>query len=518
MTPLPASRRRAVIAVAVAVGAVGFTTTAITVGTRGMAQELSLTTAQLGWVVNAYLVTAAALVLVGGRLGDVVGRVRTFAVGLGAFAVGSVIGVVSQGFAVLVVARVGQGIGAALILPSSIELIAQFSPRGTEGSGFRWRGLVYASSFAVGPLLGGVLTDWFSWRWVFALDAVLVAVAAVVALPLRNQPGRGTHAPTRDFAGAALVAVLVASVVLLSERVATWTPASARSMVTLGVALLSGAALVWHERRTEHPLVHPFILRDRTVLGANVATVGASLGMLSLLYFFNLFAQSAATLDHGAVSVIAALVPFVASMALCAVLAHWLGHRIGPQVPVVVGLLLMVAGFWMLSRTSSATTNADLVIPLALSGIGAGIANASLTSVAVLHLPAGRMNEAAGWISLSRFLGSAMALAVGTATFLAVTATVPSSDGVPGVAAVTTTVPPQDAFDIAAAALDRDLSGPLMAATEAATAERFARTMAVTAGTLAVITVVSWWLLRPKRRAGTPVPPSDARPPDASVA
>ena len=484
-----------------AVGAVGFTTTAITVGTRGMAQELSLTTVQLGWVVNAYLVTAAALVLVGGRMGDVVGRVRTFALGLAAFVVGSVIGAVAQGFVLLVVARVGQGIGAALILPSSIELIAQFSPTGREGSGFRWRGLVFASSFAVGPLLGGVLTDWFSWRWIFVIDAALVGVAGMVGLPLRNRPGRGTHQPTRDFAGAALVAALVAAVVLLAERLATWTPGSVRSAVTLAVALAAGIALVRHERRTEHPLVHPFILKDRTVLGANVATVGASLGMLSLLYFFNLFAQSAATFDQGAVSVIVALVPFVASMALCAFLAHWLGHRIGPRVPVVLGLALMVAGFWMLARTSSATTSSDLVVPLALSGIGAGIANASLTSVAVLHLPAGRINEAAGWISLSRFLGSAMALAVGTATFLSVTATVPGAGGVPGVPEpVTSTVPADDAFDIAAAALDRDLSGPLRAATHAATAERFARTMAMTAITLAATTVISWWLLRPKGR------------------
>ena len=233
MTTGQASRHRAVIAVAVAVGAVGFTTTAVTVGTRGMAQELSLTTVELGWVVNAYLVTAAALVLVGGRLGDVIGRVRTFALGLGVFAVGSAIGIAAQGFVLLVMARVGQGIGAALILPSSIELIAQFSPEGREGSGFRWRSLVYACSFAVGPLVGGVLTDWYSWRWVFVVDTVLVAAAALVALPLRNRPGRGTHSPTRDFAGAALIAVVVAAFVLLAERLATWTLGSVRSIATL---------------------------------------------------------------------------------------------------------------------------------------------------------------------------------------------------------------------------------------------------------------------------------------------
>ena len=188
-------------AVMLAVAAVGFTTTAITVGTRGMANELSLSTAELGWVVNAYLVAAAALVLVGGRLGDIIGRLRTFLLGLAVFAAGSVLGAVSWAFAPLVVARVGQGIGAALIVPATIELISEYSNEGREGDGFRWRGLVYASSFAIGPLVGGMLTDWLSWRWIFGFDVVLVLVAAIVVVPLRNHSGRGTHQPTRDLTG-----------------------------------------------------------------------------------------------------------------------------------------------------------------------------------------------------------------------------------------------------------------------------------------------------------------------------
>ncbi len=495
---------------AVASGVVGLTTTAVTVGTRGMAVELSLSTVELGWVVNAYLVTAAALVLVGGRLGDVVGRVRTFDLGLAVFAAASLLGVVAPGFRVLMAARIGQGIGAALILPASIEVIAEYSPVGTENSGFRWRSLAYASSFAVGPLIGGVLTDWYSWRWIFALDAALVVAAGVLALPLRNHPGLGTHRPTHDFIGAGLAAVLIALVVVLAERLAVWQFVSARSGGTAAVCVVLAWLLIRHERRTEHPLMHRFILQDRAVLGANIATVGASLGMLSLLYFFNLFAQSAATFGHGAISVLAALVPFLVSMAVCAAFAHWLGHRIGPRGPVTVGLVLMILGFSLLTAVTGDTTRSDLLVPLAVAGIGAGIANASLTSVAVLHLPAGRMNEAAGWISLSRFLGSAMALAVGTATFLSVAAAGAAGNLAEGSGRVPSATPDGDAFDLAAAALDRDLSGPLMAATHSATAERFTRTMGVTAAVLVVITAVSWWLLRPDRPAGN-APSSSGR-------
>ncbi len=483
-----------------AVGAVGFTTTAITVGTRGMARELSLSTVELGWVVNAYLVAAAALVLVGGRLGDVIGRVRTFALGLAIFAGGSVLGAASWGFVPLVLARIAQGAGAALILPATIELIAAFSNSGRESVGFRWRGLVYASSFAIGPLVGGMLTDWLSWRWIFAIDAVVVALAAAVALPLRNRAAGGTHQPTRDFTGAVLVAVLVATVVLFAEQFATKDAASAASGVTLAVAVVTSVALVRHERRTPHPLVHPSILRNPLVLGANVATLGASLGMLSLLYFFNLFAQSAATFDSGAVSVLVALIPFIASLMFSAHLADWLGGRLGPRWPAVVGLTLMTAGFGLLATTSVGTTRNQMLLPLALSGLGAGIANASLTGVAVLHLPAGRTNEAAGWISLSRFLGSALALAVGTAAFLSVTAPAVAGGDVSGAPPVSTSVSSGKAFDLAVATLDRDLSGPLIAATQAATTERFARAMLVTTVLLAVITALAWWLMAPRRR------------------
>jgi MFS family permease len=500
-----------VIAVVMAVGAVGFTTTAVTVGTRGMARELSLSTAELGWVVNAYLVAAAALVLLGGRLGDIVGRVRTFALGLAVFSCGSVLGALSGGFGILVLARVVQGFGAALILPASIELIAEYSRAGREGAGFRWRGLVYASSFAMGPLVGGVLTDWLSWRWIFGIDAIVVALAGVIALPLRHHPGRGSHQRTRDFTGAALAAVLVATVVLFAEQLDAWGAVWVPSVVMLVVASVALFALVRHERRTEHPLVHPSLFRNRAVLGANVATVGASLGMLSLLYFFNLFAQSAATFDDSAMAVVVALIPFIASLALCAQFVHWFGHRVGPRGPAVLGLALMTVGFAMLATTSAATTRPEMILPLALSGLGAGIANASLTSVAVLHLPAGRINEAAGWISLSRFLGSALALAVGTAAFLSVTAPALVTEEASQSVAGTTSSSSGTAFSLAVATLDRDLSGPLVAATQAATAERFARTMLATTVVLVVITALSWWLLRP-RQSAVDAAPSYSRP------
>jgi hypothetical protein len=261
-------------------------------------------------------------------------------------------------------------------------------------------------------------------------------------------------------------------------------------VVTIVVILALLIALIHHERRTEHPLVHPALLGNRLVAGANVATLGASIGMVGLLYFFNLFAQSAVGFDSNAMGVIAALVPFGVSLIVCAQFARWLRIRVGPRWPAVLGLGLMTVGFGLLATTTGATSKTQLVVPLVITGLGAGVANASLTGVAVLDLPAGRVNEAAGWISLSRFLGSALAIAVGTTTYLSIGGPEPPVGT--GVSGGTT-------FDVAVERLDHDLFAPLITATQDASAERFARTMLLTAVVLGIITVVSWWLLGTRR-------------------
>ena len=452
-----------------------------------MAQELSLTTTELGWVVNAYLVVAAALVLAGARLGDVIGRVRTLEVGLMVFVGASLLGVAAPGVAAIIVARMLQGVGAALILPAGIEVIAEYARDPAEVNEFRWRGLAYACSFAVGPLFGGLLTDLFSWRWVFVVAGVAGFVGWLSVRPLHHHPGRGSHRPTDDFLGAVMAAALVGLVIVLAERLAVWRLVSLEFLAGVALVLLLSLALFLHERRAEHPLLHRQVIEDRRVLGANVAGLGASIGMVSLLYFFNLFAQSAASFSGGVVAVLAALAPFVTSMLLCAVLAHRLGVRFGPTGPVVAGFILMIVGFGWLSRVTVQTVETELWVALAVAGVGAGITNASLTGAAVLGLPAGRINEAAGWNGVARFLGSAIALAVGTTTFLSVY----GEGGAHPESAYTS----GDVFDAAVETLRHDLSGPLRAVTDAETAQRFARTMGATALMLTAIALAACVLL-----------------------
>jgi MFS family permease len=488
-----------VVAVCVAVAVVGINTTAIGVATRGVADELDVSLRELEWIVGAYLVAAAAFALVGGRLGDVIGRTRTFMIGCAVFVAGCLIAALAPGAAVLIAARAIQGVGAAFVMPASIEVIAAYAPRGGPQIGFRARGIVYASAFGIGPLVGGVLTDNSSWRAVFWLELALLLIAMVVSRPLLRVPSQLPRPPTRDFLGAALVAIVVFLLVFLASRGRGWGWTLWPTGVVAVITLIVGACAVRVEARTEHPLIHRSLLRDRLVIGANVATLGASIGMIGLVYFFSVFAQSALVFDSTALGVGFALLPFTLSIIGFAFIARFLSRRFGMSGPVIGGLGLAVVGFAWLGATTVGTDEAQLVIPLALCGVGAGVANAGLTTPAVMTNRK-RIDEAAGLISLTRFVGSAIAIAIGTATYLAVG--VPPAEVAQGRSNPASTVLGGSAYRRAVVTLREDLRRPFAAATRSSTVHAFATTMRITALILAVLTVASAVLLISGRRSG----------------
>lgn len=501
----PASSRRAVVAVCVAVAVVGVNTTAIGVATRGIADEMGVSLRELEWIMGAYLVTAAAFALVGGRMGDVVGRTRTFMIGCGVFVVGCLLAAVAPGATVLIVARAIQGVGAALVMPASIEVLASHAPPNGPHGGFRARGIVYASAFGIGPLIGGVLTDNVSWRAVFWGELAFLIVAMGVALPLLRATSQLLKPPTRDFLGAALAAVVVFLVVFIASRGRTWGWALWPTAALVVLTLALGTLLVWLEARTKHPLIHRGLLRDRLVIGANVATLGASIGMLGLVYFFNVFAQSALVFNSTALGVAFALLPFTLSIIGFALIAGFLSRRLGVSGPVIAGLGLSVIGFAWLATVTVGTTETQLVVPLVLCGVGAGIANAGLTTPAVMTNRK-RVDEAAGLVSLTRFIGSAIAIAIGTASYLSVAV------GSPGNAVAAGRVDPAaaalggSAYRRAVATLRIDLRRPFEAATRESTVHAFASTMRLAAIALTVLTVISAIILL------APTTPRDGHP------
>ncbi len=494
-----------------AVAAVGVTTTALGVVGRPVADDLGVGAVALGWAVNAYLLVAASLALVGGRLGDRFGRRRAFGAGCALFAVGSAVAALAPGVAVLILGRVLQGLGAAVLLPSSIEVIAAERRGVDEHRALLVRGTTFSVAFGIGPLVGGLVGDTLGWRWLFVLVGALAVMPAVVALAGRGGPEPEGEA-LRDVPGAVLSVIGVLGVVLLAERSRTWGSSWwGLAAAALGAIVL--VAFVALERRSPAPLLHPSLLRDRVVAGGDLATFASSLGMLGLLYFFGIYATSAAALELSGLEVALALVPFAASLALLGWFAGYLVRRLGRAVPVVLGLGLMAAGFLVLSRTTAGADDAALLVPLAVCGVGAGLANACVTGPAVLWVRQLRVGEAAGVASLARFSGTALAVAMGTATYLGVgthhvvasgaapapAAEVAAAGGSPGVGA-DELVLGGNAFERALAGLDHDLREPFRRAVQLDTVDGFSATMRWTGVTVAVAAVVSGWLLRRGRQ------------------
>ncbi|MEZ5141483.1 MAG: MFS transporter [Acidimicrobiales bacterium] len=498
----PDRARWATVVVCVSVAVIGVNTTAVSVTALDMADELELGAVTLSWVVNAYLLTAASFALIGGRVGDELGRSRTLAIGCGVFTLGSLTAAVAPGDTVVLVGRVLQGLAAALVLPSGIEVLHATTPQRTaERRSYRWRGIVYATAFGVGPLVGAALTDLVGWRAFFVLEVLVMGALTLACFPLRSASRRGRRRRTDDLLGAVLAVPLVALLVLFAERALGWGLVWWPTLVVAVAILGLGVAFVHVERRRPHPLLHLSLLHRRRLVGANVAVLAASIGMVGLLYWCNLFAQSAAVFDATALAVVVLLAPFIVSIVAYTQLAMWLGHRFGGYVPVLVGLSSSVVGFWLLSRTGPDTTEAQLLVPLAVCGLGAGVANAGLVGAAVLDLPPGRLDEAAGITTLARFAGSALAIAIGSASFLAVAPGVEVAQAAQAVDAEQVALGGRS-LDRSLAKVDAALVQRLLATVRADAAEVFARTMRVAAVVVLVLLVLATWLLR----AGGPPP------------
>ena len=304
-------------------------------------------------------------------------------------------------------------------------------------------------------------------------------------------------APTRDWRGAVLVTAAIALTMIGAGRIRVWGWSSGRTIAMGAVVSAVVLALLVVERRTPHPLIHPSVWRDRVVIGANLATIAASVGMVGLIYFFSALAQSAAVFESTGLSVAVALGSFTITIAAFATVSGRLARSFGFAAPVLTGLVISVAGFLWLSATTTGTTEAQMLIPLSLCGFGAGIANGGLVSPAVLSGRLVRVDEAAGLTSLARFLGAAVAVVIGTSTYLAVAV------GDVGVASA----PPVDAsvavgasaYQRAVEVLRSDLRSPFEAAARTQTVEAFAATMRFTALLVAALAVISSWLLRRAR-------------------
>lgn len=366
--------------------------TVVNVALPRIGQDLDADLAVLQWTVNAYLLTLAGLILVGGALGDRFGRRRVFVLGVVWFAVGSLLCGLAPNAGVLVAARALQGVGGALLTPGSLALIQGSIRAADRGRAVGlWSGLGGVGA-AVGPFVGGWLVDGPGWRWVFLLNVPLAALCVPVAL--RHVPeSRDPQAHGRfDVVGALLGA---ASLALLTYALIEARTAGAPVIVAAVGGVLLAGAFVSVERRRADPMVPPEIFASRQFTAVNLVTLCVYAAFSG--FFFFVVLQLQVVSGYSALAAGAALLPTTALMLLLSARSGEVGERIGPRIPLTVGPLLCAAGTLLMLRVGPGASYAADVLP-AMLVMGAGMVTlvAPLTATVLASVDPGRAGLASG--------------------------------------------------------------------------------------------------------------------------
>ena len=356
--------------------------TVVNVALPHIGEDLDTSVAGLQWVLNGYLVTLSALILLGGSLGDLFGRKRVFQTGVVLFALASVACALAPNDAALVLGRVAQGVGGALLTPASLAILeASFRPEDRPRAIGAWSGLSGVAA-AIGPFVGGWLVDAASWRWIFLINLPLSAV--VVAIAARHVPESFDPRADRriDVAGAALVALSLGALSwgLIAAGDRGWAAPSVVLTLVAGVAAM--VAFVVVESRSSHPMLPLDIFRSAQFRAANLVTaaVYAALGGV----FFLLTIQLQQVLGYSALEAGAATLPITLLMLALSARSGALAARIGPRLQMTMGPLLVAFGMLLMTGIKEGVGYWTQVLPaVVVVGLGLATTVAPLTSTAL---------------------------------------------------------------------------------------------------------------------------------------
>jgi EmrB/QacA subfamily drug resistance transporter len=371
--------------------------------------DLNMPAASLLWVINAYVLVFGALLLFGGRVGDLFGRRRVLRIGLGLFVAASLLGGLAPNGTLLIAARALQGVGAALAAPNALALIATTFPAGKpRNSAMAAYGAMSAVGIIGGLLLGGALTGLLDWRWTFFINVPvgLAVLAGTGALP-EGSRGRGRLDTPGAVTGTGAMVALVYGLTRAGEH--GWTDALTLAAFAAAAVLL--VVFVGLQRRTAGPLLPLSLFADRNRAGAYATVLFIGAGLMGSFYLLALFLQQ--VLQYGALKTGIASLPFAAGIILASGMASKLVERLAPRVMAAPGLLLAAGGMAWLSRLGVDPSYAvDIVPALFLTSFGLGLAFVPLTLTAVHRIAEDRAGVASALVNMAQQIGAALGLAV----------------------------------------------------------------------------------------------------------
>ena len=375
--------------------------------------DLGFSISGLQWVVNAYTIFFAGFLLLGGRAADLFGRRRVFLIGLGMFTAASFLGGLAQTQGMLLVARALQGLGGAVLAPATLTIITTtFSEGPARARALGVWSAVAAAGASAGALLGGILTDLLSWRWILFVNVPIGIVAITAARAFLPESRADLGHRRLDAAGAVTVTAGLVALVYAVVRTQTYAWSSAQVLAPLAIALaLLGAFVVIEGRLASSPLVPFRIFRSRSITVGNVFIMLFFAAMFGAWYFETLYMQH--VLGYSPLQAGLAFLPQTLLIAAGSQVTSRLVTRIGTRPLLVVGTALAAAGLLWLSRiTPSSGFLADLFGPYVLIGAGMGLSVTPVVVAATNGVPREDAGLASGLLNTSRIVGAALGLAV----------------------------------------------------------------------------------------------------------
>ena len=397
-------------AVAIGLFMIMLDNTVVNVALPSIESDLGISVSELEWVVNAYALTFGVLLLTGGKLADMVGRRRIFVTGLVIFTVASLACGLAGGAALLIGARTAQGVGAALMNPATLSIItATFPPRQRGTAIGIWAG-VSALALAIGPLVGGLLTEKVSWSWIFYVN-IPVGIVGVVAARLFIDESRDTSAEQRlDLPGLCTSAVGLFALTygLIETNEHGWGSARVLSLFALAaVSLLAFVLLELHQRL---PMLDLNLFRSPTFSGANATMLLVGLAMFGIFFYNSLFLQL--ILGYGAIKTGATFLPMTILIILVAPAAGKISDHVGPRWLMGAGMLLLSLSLLLFGTLDASSTFRDILPGLLVGGVGMAITMAPTTSAAMSAVPVAKAGVGSAVINSMRQIGGSLGVAI----------------------------------------------------------------------------------------------------------
>ncbi len=396
-------------AVAFALFMIMLDNTVVNVALPSIEQSFDAAISELEWVVNAYALTFAVLMLSGGKLADLFGRRRIFLLGLIIFSGASLACGLSSTIGQLIAFRAFQGVGAALMMPATLAIISAAFPPRQRGLAFGiWAG-VSAMALAIGPLVGGILTQHIDWSWIFFVNVPVgilgVVVGSMVITESRDTTTQSLDLPGLVVSGAALFALTFG---LIEANSYGWT---SPTILGLFAAAAAGLALfIWIELRRRAPMLDLSLFRSRTFTGANIVAFLVTLAMFGVFFFMSLYVQQ--ILGYSPVQAGAIFLPMTILIILVAPIAGRLSDKIGSRWLMAGGLTLVAGSLAIFSRLGVDSGFWDMLPGLLIGGIGMALTMTPMTAAAMGSVPVTKAGIASGVLNTFRQVGGSLGIAV----------------------------------------------------------------------------------------------------------